>query len=337
MSIIDEVRKKKEFMFLSDEFIMRHVTEAIRLDTKLRADYHAQKEKAIKELVKLVRDKARKIYGVFQDVKEITIREENLTAATIADTQKISQILESHLSTNERMPYYEQFWEQILSLTQNPTTILDIGCGLNPVSFFVYAKPKSKPKFKQYLAVELSPLDAEQLNTFFTKNNLPAKAYGFDAVHDLDKYPTTKVDVVLLLKALDTFEHQKRYVTYEILDKLEQIGAKYIVATFPRATVKGFKTDRGDQIMWFEKMLPRKNLLFHRILFPTEVCYICFTDERNARANVDDATKITSTNTTHLDATKLYGDAPHIVAGSDSDSDSDSCDDFANTTYDSKR
>jgi 16S rRNA (guanine(1405)-N(7))-methyltransferase len=285
--IIELVRKKKEFAYLSEDFIIRHVSESLRLNVKLRDEYEQKKERAIKELVKLVRDKARKIYGVFQDIDTIQIRKEyleNITLTSKNATEKLDILLKSHLSTKERLDYYESFWEQILSLTNNPTSIIDIGCGLNPISFFIHAKPRKK--IKNYTAIELSQLDADQLNAFFKHNHLDAVAYGIDAVHQIEKLPKQNFDVALLLKALDTFEHQKRYVTYEILDALLARNVKYIVATFPRATVKGFKTDRGDAIMWFEKMLPRKNLTYHRILFPTESCYICFLDTRESKAEV---------------------------------------------------
>ena len=268
--IVQLVRTKKEYANLSEKFILCHVHEAIRLDVKLRESFYARKEATFKKLVKLVREEARKIYGVFQDPSLITTRKELLSETKLTDTDAIHTILSSHISTKERMESYAQFWEQILSLTNHPQSILDIGCGLNPVAYFFYTKAIST----QYTACELSEYDAAQLESFFIVNNLRgANAVAFDAVRDLDAYPTQEYDVVLLLKALDTFERQKRYITYDILDRLH---AKFIVATFPRSTVKGRRTDRGDQIMWFEKMLARKELSFSRVLLASEIAYICF-------------------------------------------------------------
>ena len=268
--IVRAVRTKKEYMNLSEQFILTKVHEAIRLDPKLREAYYAQKDTTIKKIVKMVREHARKIYGVFQDSREMTQRIELLSKTDLRNTADMLRILRSHISTKERVETYPQFWEQLLALTKHPHSILDIGCGLNPVAYFGFTQCVQTT----YLACELSQLDAEQLQAFFAHNNLVnASAIAFDAVRELDAYPTEHFDVVLLLKVLDTFERQKRYITYDILDKL---SATYIVATFPRSTVKGRKTDRGDAIMWFEKMLARKSFSFSRVLFETEVGYICF-------------------------------------------------------------
>lgn len=266
--IIKLVRQRKELQFLSRSFITEHVAEQLRLDKKIRSNYDAGKEATKKQLVKFVREKARKIYGVFQ-ISELIGKRKALLEETKLGDEAIQTILSSHVSTNERSPYYQQFFDAVFALTGKPESVLDIACGLNPVAFYEYTKLTTV----RYVANELSPKDAAQLDSFFELNNVPGTAIGFNAVSDLDKYPKDSFDMCFLLKALDTLERQKRYITYDILDKID---AQYIVATFPRSNVKGVKNHRGDEIMWFEKMLARAELQFHRILFPSEVCYICF-------------------------------------------------------------
>lgn len=265
MNVIQAVQSKKEYMYLSENFIQSVVDEAIRLDKKLRSDYESGKESAQKKLVKLVREKARKIYGVFQVPSLIEERKSLLERGSLTD---IPALLESHLSTKERVPYYADFFTVIFALTGEPKSILDLAGGLNVLAYYHYSQGKAS-----YVANELSAQDCAQLNAFFARNKLPAEAISFDVVSEMDKIPSQKFDVCFLLKALDTLERQKRYCSYDILDK---INAKFIVATFPRVSVKGVATKRGDEVNWFLKVIERKGLTYHKLLFESEICYVCF-------------------------------------------------------------
>ena len=68
--IIELVQQRRELQFLSEDFIIMHASEIIRLDKKLRTQYEDGKESAKKTIVKHVREQARKIYGVFQVILE---------------------------------------------------------------------------------------------------------------------------------------------------------------------------------------------------------------------------------------------------------------------------
>lgn len=47
----------------------------------------------------------------------------------------IADLLSTHVSTQERFPYYETFYQVLFDLLDPPRTILDLGCGLHPLSF----------------------------------------------------------------------------------------------------------------------------------------------------------------------------------------------------------
>ncbi len=48
--------------------------------------------------------------------------------------QTCTRILNQHASTRERVPWLKDFYQQLFSLSGKPDSILDLACGLNPIS-----------------------------------------------------------------------------------------------------------------------------------------------------------------------------------------------------------
>ena len=44
-------------------------------------------------------------------------------------------LLAAHKSTSERMPHYEEFYEKFFALVGTPAALLDVGCGMHPLSY----------------------------------------------------------------------------------------------------------------------------------------------------------------------------------------------------------
>jgi len=282
--LLADVRSKKDLMFLSTDFILYHVNEQLRLNKKLREFVHSTeisklvKSKKYEEIVKYVRAKARNAYAIFQIPSLVAKRKELLESVKISDKSdgdKIVELLHSHLSTKERVENYGAFFDLVIENCGKPKSVLDLACGLNPVAYYHYADFTNSKK-TQYLCNELSDLDCQQLNSFFANNKLPASAVSFDLVREfeiLTQPPfNQKFDICFLLKALDTLESQKLYVTYDII---KRVDAKFFVATFPNQSMSGKQMKRSAQINWFEKMLPRLGLSFTRHELGNEVVYIC--------------------------------------------------------------
>jgi hypothetical protein len=61
--------------------------------------------------------------------------------------QIVSELLAAHVSTVERTPYYKDFYSNLFAAISPPKSILDIGCGLHPLSypFFCRAWKKTLP------------------------------------------------------------------------------------------------------------------------------------------------------------------------------------------------
>lgn len=280
--VLIDVRSKKDLMFLSTDFILYHVGEQLRLNKKLREFVHETpldklvKSKKYEQIVKYVREKARKPYAIFQIPSMVALRKELLSSVKLTDYAKVVELLNSHLSTKERVVSYEMFFDLVFTKCGKPSSVLDLACGLNPVAFYYY---NSEMKNINYVCSELSDLDVQQLNYFFKNNKLSAHAMAFDLVREISELEFASVankgkqfDICFLLKALDTLEHQKLYVTYDII---KRINAKWIVASFPNQSMRGARMQRSSQIHWFEKMCPRLGLTFERIDCGAEVIYFC--------------------------------------------------------------
>lgn len=266
--LITDVRDKKDLQTLSADFIIYWAKEELRLHPKLRileekSEDQRSKSTAYKDLIKFIRSKARKPFAIFQVPNLVTKRQELLQTAKLSNEEEITTILESHLSTKERLPFYNEILKNI------PTngTILDIACGLNPIAYFFFSSNRNR-----YIAQEASEIEAESLNAFFKNNKLNATAISFDLVREIKKLKEIKSDICFAFKTLDTLESQRLYVTYDIL---KNITAKTLVASFPIKSISGIRMDRSEQIHWFEKMLGRTDFTFTTYVIQNEVFYIC--------------------------------------------------------------
>ncbi len=321
--VLADVRAKKDLAFLSTDFIIYHAGERLRLDKKLRAFVHSTellkvvKSKKYDELIKFIRAKARNPYAIFQIPSLVAKRRELLSSARLADVKSIDVLLDSHLSTKERVPVYDEFFDLVFAKCADSRTelktesknesmaILDLACGLNPIAFHSYYNShcahtgkkivrditRGKMSFDKitYLCNELSDLDCQQLNVFFSRNKLSASAVSFDLVREFERLETepfnTRFDICFLLKALDTLESQRLYVTYDIL---KRIDAALIVATFPIQSMSGKQMKRSAQIHWFEKMLPRLDMTFERQELGNEVIYFCRRNKTSKQESKQD-------------------------------------------------
>src|SRR5687767_1641323 len=55
-------------------------------------------------------------------------------AGPAAFRQACATTMQQHASTRERLPILEHFYRDIFALTGPPASLLDIGCGLNPLA-----------------------------------------------------------------------------------------------------------------------------------------------------------------------------------------------------------
>jgi len=268
MDLLEYIKKSKKYSAISSEVIKKEIKKYFKINPKSKKYLDNVKSKKFKEIVKGVKARLHLIYGSFQ--KDRSKREEYLKQIYgINDYKHHDKILSTSVSSKERLKDYEKLYKKIFLIAGKPNKIIDLGCGLNPVSF-----PYMGVNKLSYYAYDINKEDCDFLNKYFKSmkqfSKLNGKAFVVD-LRDIKKLP--RADVCFMFKFLDVIEEKGHKLSEEIIKK---INCKYIVVSFPTKTVSGRKMKHAYR-GWIERMLNRIKLKFEKILLDNEVFYIIYT------------------------------------------------------------
>jgi len=249
--LVKAIKANKKYKSISNEIVEKEIREYI----KKNQDYEFYKDKKI---ISDIRKELHKSYARFQ-IKKKSKREKYLKE------KDYESILETNLSTKERLPYYEQIYENIFSITGKPKTILDLGAGMNPCSY-----PLMDIK-ATYSAYDIDEEDASFLNRFFKIFKIKGKAETTDLTNmeNIKKLP--KADLCLMFKVVDPLEQGKGHKLSEEI--IKTIKCKHIVISFATKTISG-KSMRHSQRVWIERMLSRIKIKYDILETQNEIYYI---------------------------------------------------------------
>lgn len=275
--IIDALLDKKELRSLNGDFI-ESILEKTKnknpsLYSKLEKKEFNPKSKEFKEFKKIVRKKLRAVYGVFSkshvsESKKEKFLEETEKALESNNFEKektlAKKLLKTHISSNERLKYYELVYSKIFSITGTPKSICDLGCGYNPFSYsFLNCKPK-------YVATDISTEDMLFVNKYFKIKNISGKAFQADLTKSEDilkvAKETSRFDICLCFKLLDSLESKRKGTSRELLSKL---NCKYVVVSFSKKTISGRHTISGKRL-WFTRILEERGFKAKQIKIGNE-------------------------------------------------------------------
>src|SRR3989338_7177613 len=116
--IVKKIKEKKPLDNLDDDYVLGFIDEFFKKEPKLKKKYENQSLKKIdvKKIVKNVRNDLNRFYGQFW----------------LSDSIRES----SHRSVRERNLFYEKFYYEIFfRIGIDFKSILDLGCGLNPLTY----------------------------------------------------------------------------------------------------------------------------------------------------------------------------------------------------------
>ena len=196
------------------------------------------KRRNLKEAIKATRNTLHQVSGAYLDSKEhythYTHWLAQLRVATqLHDTNALrdvcTRILNSHASTRERLPILDQFYTQILAELPPIHSVVDIACGLNPLTipWMPLAKDAS------YYAYDISESMMSFLDACLPLLGVQGHAQACDV---LQCSPTPKVDLALLLKAIPCLEQIDKHAGQTLL---QSIQADAIVVSFPVRSLGG--------------------------------------------------------------------------------------------------
>ncbi len=230
--LIKKLKEKKELKDIDISFISHRIDEYIK-DNNLEEKFNSLgffRTSSYKKMFKDLRKKLREVYGIFR-----------------------AKSFMENPSIKERLVYYKEIYYKIFSITGKPKKILDLGCGLNPLSYeYLGCKP-------HYYACDISKEDVKKVKEFFKKKKINGEAFDFNLVDgNYSKLP--KVNVCFLFKTLESLEQIKRDISGPILKSLD---CDWIAVSFSRKSMTGKRIKKSGRA-WFRSVL-KKLKLYYRV------------------------------------------------------------------------
>lgn len=186
------------------------------------------KRRGAKEAVKATRAKLHQLVGAYDDLPRDA-------PTRLAETPPeglpalAADLLARHASTRERLAAYPSFWPAVLAGLQPPGTVLDLACGLNPLSLAAGQLPPTT----RYLACDVHRGLLALCDAWLGRIGQPHEVFSHDL---LAGPPQRAADLVLLLKTLPCLEQADKAAGRRLLATIQ---APAIIVSFPVRSLGG--------------------------------------------------------------------------------------------------
>jgi 16S rRNA (guanine(1405)-N(7))-methyltransferase len=229
-----------------------------------------EKRRSLKEAVKETKNTLHQVAGAYL---ERTPRYATWIAALRnapdpAVRKEITRtILAEHASTSERLPYLETFYHTVLADIPPIRSVLDVACGLNPLTLPWMPFAADAPL--RYAARDIYADMMEFLDAFFLVEAIDGEAQVSDVA---TAAPTVEADLALILKFLPVLEQTERGTA---LPWLQGIRARHMLISFPTRSLGGHGRGRAEHYEgWFHELLQNEGWSARRFLFANELCFL---------------------------------------------------------------
>jgi 16S rRNA (guanine(1405)-N(7))-methyltransferase len=174
-------------------------------------------------------------------------------------------IMAGHTSTRERLPILDTFFVETLATIAPPGRVLDIACGLNPLT-----RPwMPLPDTTEYVAYDIYIDQIAFLNEYFALAGIPGRAEARDVI---GRPPDEPAGLALVLKTLPCLEAVDKNAPARLLDA---IRAPLLLVSFPAQTLggrrKGMSTHYETR---FRRLLDERGWPAERYEFATELAFL---------------------------------------------------------------
>lgn len=139
-----------------------------------------------------------------------------------------ADVMRSHASTRERLPFLDTLYMRIWETTGMPTTLLDVGCGLGPL-----ALPWMGIGAATYVATDVDRRPLQTVDAFLEMVGQPHSVRAMDVVATI---PDDRADVALLLKLAPTLDRQDPGAAVRLIRGL---NVRHAVVSFPARSLGG--------------------------------------------------------------------------------------------------
>jgi Ribosomal RNA methyltransferase (FmrO) len=206
--ILNKIIQKKQFSMIPKQ-------DVIRAFDKFDKDRYSDEEK-----IKFTRDLLRKTFSGFSGQKLLVNKE-----------RSNEEVLKRHLSTKERYPYYEEVYNRILKNLPKKISIIDLGAGVNGLSYSLF---KKIGKEVNYIGIEAVGQLVTLINNYFVKEKINGKMIHL-SLFDLEKVKEVIADlpkpkIIFLFKVIDSLEKVERDYTKKFLEEIVPISDRIIIS-----------------------------------------------------------------------------------------------------------
>lgn len=189
----------------------------------------------LKDVIQATRNTLHQVSGAYLNSREHYTRwlSELRMAVQSQDNSVVrdvcTRIMSSHASTRERLPILDQFYTTLLAGLSPIHSVVDIACGLNPLTLPWMPLASDAT----YFACDISESMMSFLSACFPLLGVQGSALACDV---LQCCPTQKVDVAFLLKAIPCLEQIDKRAGQTLLHAIQ---ADVLVVSFPVRSLGG--------------------------------------------------------------------------------------------------
>jgi 16S rRNA (guanine(1405)-N(7))-methyltransferase len=226
--------------------------------------------RSTKEAIKATKNKLHQVGGAYFDTKidysKALSKLENADATSIKST--CLDLMRLHVSTRERLPIINIFYDQIFAELPTIHSVLDIASGLNPLAI-------PWMPLAQNATYHACDIYADMMS--FLGDAMPILGVaGFAEVRDVVSHPPSySVDLVMILKTLPVLEMVEKTAVSTLLDTIQ---AKHILITFPVRSLGGRSKGMVENYTAkFEAWGNGRNWEIKSLEFETELAFLVTT------------------------------------------------------------
>jgi 16S rRNA (guanine(1405)-N(7))-methyltransferase len=235
------------------------------------AQQEAGKYRTLVEAIKATKSKLHQVSGAYLERRmEYARWLEVLRAAMETGEQEriraeCASIMGAHASTRERLPILEAFYQETLGSLGPIHSVLDLGCGLNPLALpWMPLAPDAL-----YYACDLDTRMVAFINDVLGVFGRPGRA---GVCNLLEGAPTQPVDVALALKLLPCLEQLEKTASLRLLHSIQ---ARYVLVSFPVQSLGGkHKGMRANYEVRFQELMVQTSWQARRVAFQSELAFV---------------------------------------------------------------
>ncbi|MBI2572412.1 hypothetical protein HYV86_01000 [Candidatus Woesearchaeota archaeon] len=273
--LIEAIIQKKELRGLDQAFVLNTVEEYFRKNPAFLKEFVSkpfnEKSSVTKIIIKDVRASLRRVYGLFRTQGNVTKEDVERYFASKYGKKALVELLSLHHSTKERLEFYQQLYQDVFRITGDPRSIIDLGCGLNPLSL-----PLMGLSDVRYYAYDVSKQEIAVLDYFFSRIaklypeiNARAQILDISNVEGVRHLP--KSDVCFMFKVTDHLDKGKGHKMTE--EVLKAVPTRFIVLSFATKTMSG-KEMTAPRRGWVEYLCNRLGYTFDVLKYDGEIVYV---------------------------------------------------------------